>query len=137
MDEALDRHLERDLECGELLECLYGLNDLDRRCFRVLSEATDPLTIDELAEAVDRERSTVYRSVQRLLQYGLVRKEQVNYDRGGYYHVYRITDPDDIADAMQDELNDWYAQIGYLIGRFRDTYGEDGNDSSSLPPPVT
>ena len=136
MVEALNRHLERDLECEGLLECLYDLNDLDRRCFQVLSEAADPLTIDELAEAVDRERSTVYRSVQRLLQFGLVQKEQVNYDRGGYYHVYRIVDPDDIADEMQDKLNDWYAQIGYLIGRFRDKYGEGGENSGS-PPPVT
>ncbi|AOW80274.1 TrmB family transcriptional regulator [Halodesulfurarchaeum formicicum] len=136
MVEALNRHLERDLECETLLECLYDLNELDRRCFHVLSSADDPLTVDELADTVDRERSTVYRSVQRLLQFGLVQKEQVNYDRGGYYHVYRITDPEEIADEMQAKLNDWYAQIGYLIGRFREKYGE-GSDDTASPPPVT
>lgn len=136
MVEALNRHLERDLECSTLLECLYDLNTLDRECFRVLSESADPLTVDELAAAVDRERSTVYRSVQRLLKLGLVRKEQVNYDRGGYYHVYRITKPTTIADEMQDQVNDWYAQIGYLIGRFREKYGE-GSDDTESPPPVT
>lgn len=136
MVEALNRHLERDLECEDLLECLYELNDLDRRVYRRLSGADDPLTVDELAEEVSRERSTVYRSVQRLLQFGLVQKEQVNYDRGGYYHVYRVTDPDDVADQMQDKLNDWYAEIGYLLGRFREKYG-DGSDSTESPPPVT
>lgn len=136
MVEALNRHLERDLECETLLECLYDLNELDRTCFNVLSAAEEPLTIDELASTVERERSTVYRSVQRLLQFGLVQKEQVNYDRGGYYHVYRITNPDEIADEMQTKLNDWYAQIGYLVGRFREKYGE-GSDSTESPPPVT
>jgi predicted transcriptional regulator len=136
MVEALNRHLEEDLECEDLLECLYELNELDRRIYRRLSGADSPLTVDELAASVARERSTVYRSVQRLLQFGLVQKEQVNYDRGGYYHVYRVTDPDEVADQMQDKLNDWYAQIGYLLGRFREKYG-DGSDDTESPPPVT
>ncbi len=136
MVEALNRHLERDLECEGLLECLYELNELDRECFHVLSEAEDPLTIDELADAVGRERSTAYRSVQRLLGAGLVQKDQVNYDQGGYYHVYHIADPDQVASEMQQRVNDWYAQIGYMIARFRNKYGEGEADIGS-PPPVT
>ena len=133
---ALNRDLERDLECDGLIECLYELNDLDRECFTLLSEAERRLTIDEIAERVDRERSTVYRSVQRLLEAGLVQKKQINYDQGGYYHEYTITDPDSVADTMQEQLNDWYAQIGYLIGRFHEKYGEGSEDAGS-PPPVT
>lgn len=136
MVSALNRDLERDLECDDLLECLYELNDLDRECFQVLSEAGDRLTIDEIAERVERERSTAYRSVQRLLDAGLVQKEQINYNQGGYYHVYTITESAAIADTMQGQLNDWYAQIGYLIGRFREKYGEGTGDVDS-PPPVT
>ncbi|UWG47776.1 Transcriptional regulator, contains HTH domain [Halanaeroarchaeum sp. HSR-CO] len=136
MVSALNRDLERDLECDDLLECLYELNDLDRECFRLLSDVDERLTIDEIAERVDRERSTAYRSIQRLLDAGLVQKEQINYDQGGYYHVYTISEPASIADTMQGQLNDWYAQIGYLIGRFKEKYGEGSNDLDS-PPPVT
>ncbi|MGM0398338.1 MAG: helix-turn-helix domain-containing protein [Halobacteriota archaeon] len=136
MVSALNRDLERDLECDDLLECLYELNDLDRECFRLLSEVDERLTIDEIAERVERERSTAYRSIQRLLDAGLVQKEQINYDQGGYYHVYTISEPASIADTMQGQLNDWYAQIGYLIGRFKEKYGEGSNDLDS-PPPVT
>jgi predicted transcriptional regulator len=75
-----------------------------------------------VAEAIDRERSTAYRSIQRLLNTGFVRKEQVNYDQGGYYHVYQPTDPDEVADDMQRLLNDWYAKMGQLIGEFREKY---------------
>ncbi|MFB6070761.1 MAG: helix-turn-helix domain-containing protein [Halanaeroarchaeum sp.] len=136
MVSALNRDLERDLECEGLLECLYELNELDREVFRILSAADERLTIDELATRVDRERSTAYRSVQRLLQAGLVQKQQINYDQGGYYHVYTNADPGSVADTMQRQLNDWYAQIGYLIGRFRDKYGEGSTDVDS-PPPIT
>ncbi|WP_424008895.1 helix-turn-helix domain-containing protein [Haloferax denitrificans] len=117
-------YLQSDMECEGLLECLHGLKQLDRRCFEVLVETEDHLTVDEVADAVERERSTAYRSIQRLLQAGLIQKEQVNYEHGGYYHVYHPTDPNEVADDMQRMLNDWYAQMGTLIQEFRDKYDE-------------
>ncbi|ELZ91199.1 transcriptional regulator [Haloferax mucosum ATCC BAA-1512] len=117
-------YLQSDMQCEGLLECLHGLKQLDRRCFEVLVESEDHLTVDEVAEAVERERSTAYRSIQRLLQAGLIQKQQVNYEHGGYYHVYHPTDPNEVADDMQRMLNDWYAQMGTLIQEFRDKYDE-------------
>ncbi|AHZ21489.1 transcriptional regulator [Haloferax mediterranei ATCC 33500] len=117
-------YLQSDMECEGLLECLHGLKQLDRRCFEILVESEDHLTVDEVADAVERERSTAYRSIQRLLQAGLIQKEQVNYEHGGYYHVYHPTDPNEVADDMQRMLNDWYAQMGTLIQEFRDKYDE-------------
>ncbi|MFC6836809.1 helix-turn-helix domain-containing protein [Halomarina ordinaria] len=124
MADSMSEYLKQDMECEGLLECIHGLKELDKEVFRVLVEHDDPLTVDEVATAVDRERSTAYRAVQRLLQTGFVQKEQVNYEQGGYYHVYRPTDPDVVADEMQRMLNDWYAKMGQLIAEFRDKYEE-------------
>jgi predicted transcriptional regulator len=118
----MKEYLQQDMECEGLLECFHGLKDLDREVFAVLAESDDLLTVDEIAAAVDRERSTAYRAVQRLVQAGFVQKEQVNYDQGGYYHVFRPTDPDKMAEDMQRLLNDWYAKMGQLIQEFRDKY---------------
>lgn len=125
MGDSLSEMLREDMECEGLLECFHGLTELDKKCFRELVESQEPLTVDELADRVDRERSTAYRSVKRLLQTGMVQKEQVNYEDGGYYHVYRPTDPDRIADEMQRLLNDWYAQMGQLIAEFRRKYDRE------------
>jgi predicted transcriptional regulator len=125
MPDSMAEMLRQDMECEGLLECLHGLKDLDRECFETLATSDDPLTVDEIAERVERERSTAYRSIQRLLQTGLVQKEQINYDQGGYYHVYFPADPDEVADEMQRLLNEWYAQIGQLIQEFRTKYGEE------------
>lgn len=124
MADSLADHLQKDMECEGLLECIHGLKELDRECFQLLVDSEEPLTIDEVAERVDRERSTAYRSIQRLLQAEFVQKEQVNYDQGGYYHVYRPTDPDDVASDMQRMLNDWYAKMGQLVQEFREKYDE-------------
>jgi len=118
----MSEQLQRDMECEGLLECFHGLKQLDKDCYQTLVSADSPLTIDEVAERVDRERSTAYRAVQRLLDAGFIQKEQINYDQGGYYHVYSPTDPSEIADDMQRMLNDWYAKMGQLIGEFETKY---------------
>jgi predicted transcriptional regulator len=122
MADAMSEYLKQDMQCEGLLECIHGLKELDKEIFKVLTESAEPLTVDEIAEQVDRERSTAYRSIQRLVGSGFVQKEQVNYEQGGYYHVFRPTDPDEIADDMQRMLNDWYAKMGQLIGEFREKY---------------
>jgi predicted transcriptional regulator len=122
MAKSMQEMLREDMQCEGLLECFHGFKQLDKEVFRVLTESAEALTIDEIAAEVSRERSTAYRSVQRLLQVGFVRKEQVNYDQGGYCHVFQPTDPEEIANDMQRMLNDWYAEMGTLIGEFREKY---------------
>ncbi len=124
MSDSMAEMLRQDMECEGLLECFHGLKALDRDCFRVLVESGEPLTIDEVAAAVDRERSTAYRAIQRLLTAGFIQKDQINYEQGGYYHVYRPTDPERVATDMQRLLNDWYAKMGQLIQEFEDKYGD-------------
>ena len=124
MPDSMSEQLRRDMECEGLLACFHGLKELDKECFRALVEAEEPLTVDDIADAVDRERSTAYRAVQRLLQTGFIEKDQINYDQGGYYHVYSPTDPSQIADDMQRMLNDWYAKMGQLIQEFENKYDQ-------------
>ena len=125
MPDSMAEMLRQDMQCEGLLECLHGLKDLDRECFETVAASDEALTVDEIADRVERERSTAYRSIQRLLQTGLIQKEQINYEQGGYYHVYYPTDPDEVADDMQRLLNDWYAQIGTLIQEFRTKYADE------------
>lgn len=125
MVNSMRDYLRQDMECEGLLECIYGLSDLDQRCFRTLVDAAHPMTVDDLAAAVDRERSTTYRAVQRLYQSGLVEKDQESYETGGYCHVYRVTNSEGISDDLQRTLNEWYAEMGQLVHKFRETYATD------------
>ena len=73
--------------------------------------ATDELRDERLRKERDRDD-------------GFVRREQVNYDDGGYHHVFEPVDADEAADDMQRLLDDWYAKMGQLIREFRTTYDE-------------
>jgi predicted transcriptional regulator len=125
--------LQRDLGCLDLLGCIYGLNERDQKVFEVLEHAEGGLTVDDVADRLDCERSTAYRSVSRLLEAGVIAQEQVNYDRGGYHYEYRPRPPEEIAHEMQRLLNDWYAAIGQLIQQFEDRYSRDSDDRENQP----
>jgi len=124
MPDSLVADLESEMACEDLLDCVYGLAAVDERTFLTLVDDGGALTVDELADRLDCGRTTAYRSVQRLLEAEVVRREQVNYDDGGYHYVYRARRPEAVADAMQRVLNDWYAQTGQLIRQFREEYGD-------------
>ncbi len=132
MPNSIREYLQQDMVCEGILECFHGLKQLDRAVFQTLVESDEPLTVDTIADRVERERSTAYRSVQRLLDTELIEQQQVNYDDGGYYHVYQTASADEIAEEMQRLLNDWYAKMGQLIVEFRERY-----DTSSEPVPPT
>jgi predicted transcriptional regulator len=131
MPDSMAEQLRQDMECEGLLECFHGLKELDKECFQALVGAEEALTVDEIAEAVDRERSTAYRAIQRLLQTGFIEKNQINYDQGGYYHVYSPSDPSQITDDMQRMLNDWYAKMGQLIQEFENKYEQSDTSVSA------
>jgi predicted transcriptional regulator len=131
MTDSMSAMLRSDMQCEGLLACFHDLTGLDEEIFRVLHEHQRPLTVDEIADAVERERSTAYRAVQRLLDAGIVEQSQVNYEQGGYHHVYRPRDAEATAREMQRTLNDWYAKMGLLIDEFARTYADEPRSAAS------
>jgi predicted transcriptional regulator len=125
--------LERDLGCLDLLGCIHGLNERDQLVFQLLQQAEEGVTVDDVADWMDCERSTAYRSISRPLGAGVVIQEQVNYHHGGYYYVHRPGTPEEITHDMQRLLNDWYATNGQLIQEFEDRYSRDPEDREKQP----
>ena len=114
--------MNSDLECENLLSCLYGFNQTDIRVFETISETDEPASIDEITEIVERDRGHIFRCIKKLQSHGFVQRDQINNDSGGYYHVYYLRDPDSKSSEMQKELNDMYSEIQSLIETFSRKY---------------
>ncbi|MFB6115664.1 MAG: helix-turn-helix domain-containing protein [Candidatus Nanohalobium sp.] len=115
---------KEDIECEDLLECITGSGELDKEIyFKVLEKGA--MDLDEMAEQVDRERSTIYRAVQRLEENGFLNKEKVGREGGGYRHIYEPVDPDKVADEMLNRLNEWYSDMGQMIHEFKEKYPKE------------
>lgn len=123
MTDSIRDDLDRDLESADLLVRLLGVTGTDRRVFELVVESTEPVTVDELAAMTDRDRSTMYRSAQRLVDANCLRKETVPSDDGGYHHRYLPESAPRIAARMYRTLNDWYAELDRAVREFRRSDG--------------
>jgi predicted transcriptional regulator len=112
-----------DIVCEDLIECITGSGKLDKEIYFAIME-NGRMDLDEIAEEVDRERSTAYRAAQRLEENGFLDKRKEGKQGGGYRHIYEPVDPDKVADEMLNRLNEWYADMGQLVHEFRRKYGE-------------
>ncbi|WP_277543111.1 DUF7342 family protein [Haloarcula laminariae] len=105
-----------------LLENVYETSKTDQRVFAVVADVDEPVTVDEVAERIERHRSTASRSLTWLVEAGLL--ERMTRDGSGpsYRYVYRMRDADALADEMHRLLSAWYVRMDERIGEFTPHY---------------
>ena len=119
---ALADLLDDDPDPDAVLEWVDGCGTLDRELYRTAVDAEDPLTIEQLADAVDRDRSTTYRAVRRLHEHGYFDRERETYETGGYCYRYEAVDPEIVAGRLSERLSRCYDAMQSLVDEFRDGY---------------
>jgi predicted transcriptional regulator len=103
--------------CDDLIQCAYSLGEFEVEVYDVLLEQ-GPLRADELASRVGKDRSTVYRALQKLMTCGMASRETKSIERGGYYHVYRAIDRDALRLRLEKCVQDWYARMNEVLDKF-------------------
>ncbi|WEL20041.1 helix-turn-helix domain-containing protein [Candidatus Nanohalococcus occultus] len=91
----------------DVIFTVFGLNDLQKSIFQELED--HKLTVQEVASRVDRNRSTVQRALQELMEKDLIMREGRT-DQTVYY-LYTTLPLDDIKDLTRDALDDWHEQV--------------------------
>ncbi|MFO8110104.1 MAG: helix-turn-helix domain-containing protein [Thermoplasmata archaeon] len=99
-----------DIGCHTVLEYLYNLPDIDKKIFTFLSKGGE-YRANEVAKNVDRDQSTAYRSLERLVDCGMVYKEKHNIRNGGYYFLYSSRPMDLIKEEALECLDMWYEKM--------------------------
>ncbi|RLF34883.1 MAG: TrmB family transcriptional regulator, partial [Thermoplasmata archaeon] len=103
--------------CQDILECVFHLNRLDLEVYRKLNEIKKA-RVGTLAKTLGKERSTVYRSLQRLVACGLCSKKTMTIKTGGYYHVYFCSDLKKVKNRIEDCIDEWYRYMKQNIRDF-------------------
>jgi len=103
--------------CEDVLKAVFDLNTLDYHVFQCLRKQ-GPLRASEIAQRLQKERSTIYRSLQKLCSCNLCTKSTNNLPAGGYYHIYDCTDNHDVKQELQHCIDTWYQQVKHTLKRF-------------------
>lgn len=93
--------------CNDIIGCIFDFNNLDIEVYKKLKEKGESKTQD-LANILKKERSTVYRSLQKLTKCGLCIKKTNKINIGGHYHTYKSIDSKLVKMKLESCINEWY-----------------------------
>ncbi|MCE5295969.1 MAG: TrmB family transcriptional regulator [Euryarchaeota archaeon] len=103
--------------CQDLVQCAFSLNEFEVLVYNKLLQV-GPTRADELADLMGKDRSTVYRALQKMMTCGMCFRETKSIERGGYYHIYRAISKEDLKLKLQSCVDDWYDSMQSILERF-------------------
>ena len=118
-----------DSSCEDLFACLYNLSSSDLNLLRILLSKhniqegeEEGFTLDSLAKQTNKDKGTVFRSMQRLVALGFCTKHtKVPKEKGGYYHVYKAADISTIERNVDYRIK----EVQQALNRIRKRFKED------------
>ena len=80
---------------SDLLCCAFGLRNSEIDTY--FSLISGPKTVEEITDLIGKDRSTVQRVLNRLLNKNLVERSKHFIERGGYYYEYSAKSTDTVG----------------------------------------
>ena len=103
--------------CADLLTCLYNLKPTDLEVLLAVAK-TQGATIDNIANIVQRDRTSVHRCLAKLVTARLATKESKSIKGGGYYHTYTMVEPQKIKRHAKERVKEITENLNGLINSF-------------------
>ncbi len=116
--------LRSTIQCEELIKRIFNLTEREIEVYRILREL-GATRVDELARCLNKERSTIYRSLQKLTEYGLCEKLTKTLEKGGYYHLYECKDLHEIKKLAEECIERWYRSMKETLKLFEQSLSEN------------
>jgi len=114
-----------DPDLAEVMACVFGVQSHEVRTYRTLLD-TPGSTVEELATALERDRSNVNRSLSTLREKGLARRERRLLDGGGHVYQYTATPLSEARELMHEALDEWATAVHDSIDSFDGRKTVDG-----------
>jgi predicted transcriptional regulator len=105
------------MDCNDIIKSVFELNKLDVEVYKNL-EKYKKSQAKTLAQKMHKERSTVYRSLQKLTACGLCTKKTKTITTGGYYHLYELNDLQEIKNLLEACIDTWYTKMKQTLQGF-------------------
>jgi predicted transcriptional regulator len=102
----------------DLFIYLYDLSPLDADLFFMLMKNKKPMILEELAKKTNRDKSNVFRSVQKLVNSGICIKETRTLKDGGYYHVYSAVDTKTFKMETEKRVKELQTSFDRILRKF-------------------
>ncbi|MEM2134649.1 MAG: helix-turn-helix domain-containing protein [Candidatus Jordarchaeaceae archaeon] len=101
------------LEAADIIKCALGIRELEVRTYFTLLKR--PMQVQEIAEKLQRNRSTIQRCLTNLISKGLATRRTRSIPRGGYYYEYEAAPSSEVKKMVKAALDQWYEKMVYFL----------------------
>ncbi|XRO77705.1 helix-turn-helix domain-containing protein [Methanocaldococcus sp. 10A] len=109
----------------DLMRCILGLQEIEIKVYFDLLENGEGSVL-EIAERVNRDRTTVQKALRSLMNCGLVNRRKVT-EKVGYKYIYNAVELDKVSDIIEELLDDWYQNVKKWLNYFRECRYDEKN----------
>lgn len=125
------KSIASEQSCRETMRRILGVNDFDLFVYGVLLEGKEDTK--SIAQRTKRERSSVQRSLARLVKAGLCDRSAQGKKSRGYYYQYRAVSPANAKKHLKRCIDRWYADLMFSLNHFEEeVLGKEGIKWTSL-----
>ena len=98
------------LTLENIMCCVFGIKPLDVAVYLTLLK-NGPSRVSTVARMLNRDRSTIQRSMQNLIRAGLVRRKQINLRKGGYFYRYEAIPFSEVRSKVLETIEKWRDEV--------------------------
>jgi len=106
-----------EFNCFDLVRCVFNLNETDIQILQSFDK-NNGKTIKQITQKINKDRSTVHRSLEKLISCNICYKERKSGNTRGFVdYYYRISDKD-IFKKAEINLDICYSSIKKMLVEF-------------------
>ena len=90
-----------DLTCFDIIRAIFGLSENELEVLACINH-NKPIDVKGITEIIKKDRASIVRSIQRLMDVGALKKEKVSLEKGGYKYLYYTQPIDEFRDKLRE-----------------------------------
>jgi len=102
----------------DLIQCNYNLNESEYNIFSQLIKSKVGLSVKDIVEKVEKDRTTVQKILSKLLKRKLIIKRQKNLDRG-FMFVYFSKNKEEIFEEIETNVQNYFNIIQESLNKWK------------------
>jgi predicted transcriptional regulator len=108
----------RKITLKDLVQCNYNLNDSEYLIFSQLIMSKSGLSVKEIVDKVQKDRTTVQKILTKLLKRNLLMKRQMNLDRG-FMFVYFSKNKEEMVKEIEENVEKYFDSIKESLDKWK------------------
>ncbi len=105
---------QENFNCIDFIQCIFGLNETDIQVLKTIPETTG-IIISDISKEINKDRSTIHRSLEKLIMCKICYKERKSGQQRGFVDYYFIIPEKKLLKIAEENLDSCYTTIKTML----------------------